>query len=155
ALRDRQADPPPIWKSILPKLLDDPNQTVRRLARRLAVKFRDPEAVRKCIACLLSREKSIPERIDAASDLGDVHPAEGLKPLEDTLIREKDPALRCEICRSLTTYDDPAIPGLVLSQWKAFPPAVRVEAVNLLAGRREWAHSLLSAVARKDVARTD
>jgi putative heme-binding domain-containing protein len=155
ALRDRQADPPSIWKSILPKLLDDPNQAVRRLARRLAVKFHDPEAVHRCIACLLSKEKPIPERIDAASDLGDVHPAEALKPLEDTLVREKDPALRCEICRSLATYDDPAIPPLVLSKWREFPPAVRVEAVNLLAGRKKWAYSLLAAVARKDVARTD
>jgi putative heme-binding domain-containing protein len=43
----------------------------------------------------------------------------------------------------------------VLKSWKEYPSSVRVDAVNLLAGRKEWARQLLAAVGRKEVARTD
>jgi putative membrane-bound dehydrogenase-like protein len=155
ALRDRPAEQPPTWKTVFPDLLNDSDTDVRRMARRLAVKFRDPEAVRRSIACLVDKTRPSGERIDAAADLGDVHPAEALKPMEKALLSEKDPRLLSEVCRSLTTYQDREIGPVVLSGWRRLPPSVRVEAVNLLAGRKEWAGDLLTAVARKDVDRND
>src|SRR5262249_34997690 len=43
----------------------------------------------------------------------------------------------------------------VLRAWRGYPAAVRMEAVNLLAGRKDWAGELLAAVAKKEVARAD
>ena len=43
----------------------------------------------------------------------------------------------------------------VLAGWKSYPPALRGEAVNLLAGRKPWATELLAAVGKGSVPRTD
>jgi putative heme-binding domain-containing protein len=43
----------------------------------------------------------------------------------------------------------------VLAHWKQYPAPVRVEAVNLLAGRKAWARALLAAVGQNQVPRTD
>src|SRR6266849_1181746 len=143
------------WKEVFAVLLQDSDSEVQRLARRLAVNFQDPEAVRRSLAVVLDKQKPIHERVDAVRDLGIAHPAEALGPLQDLLLRESDADLRCEICRALGSYDKPEVPRAVLAGWKSYPSAVRAEAVNVLAGRREWARQLLVAVGNNEVARTD
>ena len=73
--------------------------------------------------------------------------------------KESNAEVRAEAVRALSTYDSPGaikdIPGVVLAGWKGYPPPVRTEAVNLLAGRKEWAALLLAAVGDKRVARTE
>jgi putative heme-binding domain-containing protein len=83
------------------------------------------------------------------------HPNNALQPLETLLVNEKNPELLAQTCRTLTNYSDPKIAKLVLAGWKNYPPGVRTEAVNLLAGRKEWAKDLLAAVGNKQVPRTD
>jgi len=73
--------------------------------------------------------------------------------------RESNPEVRAETVRAFSTFDSPEaikeIPGAVLAGWKGHAPAVRIEVVNLLAGRKEWAKALLDAVGDKRLARTD
>src|SRR5262249_10154130 len=63
--------------------------------------------------------------------------------------------IRGEACGAVAAYDSPEVGKAVLAAWKGYPPAVRGEAVNLLAGRKEWARELLAAVGSKQVPRTD
>jgi putative membrane-bound dehydrogenase-like protein len=155
ALQNRLVDPPAEWKKVLASLQEDKDQEVARLANRLAVNFRDLEALARALATAQDVKKPMKERIDAVRDLGLGHPSNALQPLENLLKQEHDADLQCEICRSLGTYDQPEIAKAVLVNWKDFAPPVRTEAVNLLSGRKDWAGDLLTAVGKKEVPRTD
>jgi putative membrane-bound dehydrogenase-like protein len=155
ALESRQAEQPPGWKKLFASLAADPDAGVRHLARRLATKLHDLEALRQSLKTALDRERPEWERAEAVRDLAAAHPAEALEPLEKLLVADRSIDLRCEACRALSAYDNPGIAQFVLNAWKNYPPALRVEAVNLLAGRKEWAGNLLAAIGRKEVPRTD
>jgi putative membrane-bound dehydrogenase-like protein len=152
---NRQADAPASWKGVLALLRGDRDPEVQRLARRLAVHFRDFEALRRSLAVARDNKRELNERIDALHDLAMAHPEDALHPLENLLKDETDAVLRCEICRTLGSYHQPEIARAVLAGWNHYPPEVRAEAVNLLAERKEWARELLAAVGRKEVPRTD
>jgi putative heme-binding domain-containing protein len=154
-LQNRQFDAPERWKAVVATLLADPDGEVQRLARRLAVNFRDREAVRRALAVVRESAKSAAERRDAVRDLALARPPEAQRPLLDIVLHDRDTGLRCEACRALAGYDSADIARVVLGGWKSYPPVVRVETVNLLAGRKDWAQALLAAVGRKDVPRTD
>jgi putative heme-binding domain-containing protein len=155
AMANRQVQAPAPWQEVFAALRQDSDPQVQHLALRLAVNFHDLQVLRRCLAVALDNQKAIQERSDALRDLAIAHPAEALRPLEELLIHEPDTLLRCEVCRVLGGYDKPEIARAVISGWKDYPPPVRVEAVNLLAGRKDWARELLAAVGSKEVPRTD
>jgi len=154
-LENRQLEPPDNWHAVATVLQRDPDLEVQRLARRLAVKFHDLQALQNALALAMNPHKATGERVDAVRDLAAAHPVEALRPLQDLLAREANEEVRCEICRTLAHYDRPEVGRVVLKGWSSYPAPVRVEAVNLLAGRKDWAGDLLTAVGRKDVPRTD
>jgi putative membrane-bound dehydrogenase-like protein len=155
ALEGRQVDPPAAWTQALEGLSQDRDPEVRRLGRRLAVKFRDPDAIRRSLALAQDSTKPSPERIEAIHDLGLAHPSDALHPLEDLVVHGDDMEIRSEACRALAAYDSAEVPPSILKSWNSYPPALRSEAVNLLAGRKSWAHALLAAVGDKRVPRND
>src|SRR5262249_51153552 len=92
---------------------------------------------------------------DAIRDLSLAHPMEALGPLQELLTDETNLAIRTEACRALAAYDRVEVARAVVAAWKRYPPALRAEAINLLAGRREWARELLAAVGQNLIPRTD
>ncbi len=155
ALKDRQVDQPPGWKELFARLLKDGDGRVQQLARRLAVNFQDREAVRRALAVAADARRGVPERLDAIRALALARPPEARPVLLELLAKGDGDALRREACRALAGYDSPDVPRAVLAGWKGYPPALRVEAVNLLAARKSWARDLLDAVGAKRVPRTD
>jgi putative membrane-bound dehydrogenase-like protein len=155
ALQGQILDGPPSWKAVLPALLADRDPEVQRLARKVAVNFRDPEAVRRALAAARDASKPPAVRIDAVRDLALARPPEARPVLLELMSGDNATELRCEACRALAGYGGAEVPAAVLKGWKNYPPAVRGEAVNLLAGRKDWAAALLDAVGRKEVPRTD
>ena len=155
ALKGRQVDAPGGWGDVFATLGADGDGQVRRLAQELAINFRDPEAARRSLAAALDAGRPAAERRAAVRQLGLAHSPEARQPLLDLVARRGDPELRAEACRALGGYDGPEVASGVLSGWKGYPPPLRVEAVNLLAGRKDWARELLAAVGSKRVPRTD
>jgi putative membrane-bound dehydrogenase-like protein len=159
ALENRQVDAPAEWKAVYAELLQDKDAEVQRLARHLAINFQDPEAIRRALAVAVDTKKPPAERAEAVRDLGLTHRDYALKPLLDLVAKDASAEVRAEAVRALSAYDSPGVvkdvPAVVLAGWKGYPPEVRVAAVNLLAGRKEWAKALLAAVGDKRVARTD
>ncbi len=155
AMQNRLTEPPATWKQVFAALRQDRDRDVQRLARRLAVSFRDRHAIHLCMTIASDSKESLAERVDTVHDLATAHPAEGLRLLEDLLAHDPNVDLRCEVCRALAAYDSPEIARAVLAGWKGYAPPLRVEAVNLLAGRKEWARELLAALSRKEVERAD
>jgi putative heme-binding domain-containing protein len=154
-MENRLVEAPASWNKVSTSLREDKDPEVQRLARRLAIHFRDLQALRRSLEVAQNTRKALSERIGAIHDLGLAHPMEALGPLQAVLKDEADPLLRCEVCRALASYDEPEIAGIVLAGWNRYPPEVRAEAVNLLAERKQWARQLLAAVGRKEVPRTD
>jgi len=155
ALKNRQVDAPANWKKVFGQLIMDQDGRVQELARRLAVHFQDREAIARSLAVARDAEKPTAARIDAIRDLGLAHPVDGLGVLQGLVLAKENPDIRMEACRALAAYDQADIAPKVLSGWKSYPPALRAEAVNLLAGRKVWARELLLAVGKKQVPRTD
>jgi putative membrane-bound dehydrogenase-like protein len=154
-LEGRQVDAPPNWKPVSAELDHDPDKEVQRLARRLAVNFRDLEAIHRSLALARDLAKTPAERIEAIHDLSLAHPLEALKPLEDLVARDTNLEIRGEACRALAAYESADVPNIILKNWKDYPPALRSEAVNLLSGRKMWARALLAAVGGNNVPRKD
>src|SRR5262249_35995471 len=152
---NQQVDPPAGWSAVLATLLKDGDGEVQRLARRLAVHFRDAEAVRRCLAVAGDSKAPRRQRLESIRDLAVSHPPEALQPLRELLAGDADVEVRCEACRALEPYNQPDVARTVLEGWKDYPPPLRMEAINLLASRREWAGLLLEAVAQGAVARTE
>jgi putative membrane-bound dehydrogenase-like protein len=155
ALANQQVNPPARWKAVFAKLVQQPDGDIGQLARRLAVHFHDPEAIRASLAMALDGGKPAERRIDAIHDLALVHSPPALQPLARLVLTDPNLEVRCEACRALAGFDTAEVPRQVLRNWKQYPPPLRSEAVNLLAERREWARELLTAVAHQHVPRTD
>ncbi len=154
-MQNRQIDAPAGWKAVREALLSDGDGDVQRLTRRLSVNFRDAEALRRALAVARDATKSVAERAEAVRDLGVAYPAEAYQPLVDLVRGDSARELRAEAARALSGYDRPEVARDVLAGWAKYPPALRVETVNLLAGRKNWAAELLKAVGDKRVPRTD
>ncbi len=155
ALKGRQVDAPDNWKPLYAVLLKEDDAETKKLAQALAINFRDAAAARTALSVARDPKKPKPERVAAVRELAVARIDEARQPLLDLLLNDKDGELRQEVCRALAGYDGNDIPNAVLRGWKDYPPGVRVEAVNLLASRKEWARELLNAVGDKRVARTD
>jgi putative heme-binding domain-containing protein len=121
----------------------------------LAINFRDAAVIRRALAVVRDLMKPRRERLDAIHALAIAHPPAAREPLQKIVAEDKDVELRAEACRALSSYDNPEISRSVIAGWKSYPPAVRTEAVNLLASRKEWANAMLNAIGDKRVPRTD
>jgi putative membrane-bound dehydrogenase-like protein len=154
ALKNRQVTPPPSWRKVF-ELTNDTDKRIQALALRLGVHFQEGIFIARSLAVARDSEKPIAARIDAIRNLALAHPPEGLKVLQGLVHAKDNVELRIEACRALASYDQLEVAHQVLSGWKSYPPALKAEAVNLLAGRKAWARELLLAVGKKTVARTD
>jgi putative membrane-bound dehydrogenase-like protein len=155
ALQNQQVNPPGEWKRVFAALTADGDGEVPRLARRLAVHFRDVEAIKRALATARDLKQMTDRRLEAIRDLGLAHPPEARARLLALFSNDPFTEVRCEACRALAAYAGPETARDVLATWGKQPPRVRAEAVNLLAERREWARELLAAIGNNQVPRTD
>jgi putative membrane-bound dehydrogenase-like protein len=155
ALAGKVKDRPVLWLALYARLKRDSDPEVRRLALRLAVNFHDLAALRRSLALARDPKKNVAERLDALRDVALVHPVEARPVLLALVTKDRSTRVRAEACRALVAYQDNDIPRTLLAKWKTYPPEVRIAAVGLLSGRKEWARELLTAVGKKRVPRTD
>jgi putative membrane-bound dehydrogenase-like protein len=155
AFQGRQLKPPSEWQNVFRELEKNRDADIRRLAHRMAVTFGDRQVVLRSLSLAEDPAKQSVQRIDAIRDLALAHPSEALKPLQQLVQADSNLEVRTEACRALGSYENPEVAQGILASWKEFPPALRGEAVNLLAGRKNWARELLAAVGEKKVPRAD
>jgi putative membrane-bound dehydrogenase-like protein len=153
AIGNRTLDEPKEWKTVRDVLTKDANAGVQRLANSLAVKFSDPEAVRRALAVASDASRPATERAAAVRDLGVARSSATLKPLMDMVRTDGPPELRAEAVRALGNFDVPTLGKDLLSPWTEYPVPLRNEVVQVLAGRKDWAGELLNAVGDKKVDR--
>ncbi len=154
ALANQSVDAPEGWKAVREELAKSGNPKLVALANKLAVNFRDPEAVARAMA-MLKHPKSVADRVEAIRQLAQLQAPNGGNLFLALVASETSPLpVRIEAVRGLAVYPKPGYATALLSLWKDFPPEVRTEVVNLLAGRKEWAKALLLALGDKTLDRT-
>jgi putative membrane-bound dehydrogenase-like protein len=153
-LKARTVDAPPAWAALQSELITDANPQVQRLARALAVAFRDPAAVQRALAIVRDSKKPSEERAEAIRQLAQLKAAEAPTLFLSLARQENDLGVRQEAARGLAALDKPDLAKDILAAWKSYPPPVRGELVNVLAGNRAWAKDLLAAVAAGTVEKT-
>jgi putative membrane-bound dehydrogenase-like protein len=155
AFKGRLVDGPANWKDVHAALEKDASKDVQALVNRLAVSFRDPEAVKRSLGIATDAKASIKERIDAIRDLALARPDSALQPLLKIARSDEAGELRAEAIRALGSFDAPNIAPELLADYGKLARNLKGEVVNVLAGRKEWARALLDAVGTKKVERTD
>jgi putative membrane-bound dehydrogenase-like protein len=155
ALDRQQFDAPAGWRELHKVLHASSDQSERQLAQRLAISFRDVEAIKRSLAIATDIGKPLAERIDAVRDLGLARPETARQPLLKLAKSGEAIELRAEAIRALASFDHSGLAKELLADYGTLPLSLRGEVVNSLAGRREWARELLNAVGAKTVARTD
>jgi putative heme-binding domain-containing protein len=154
AIGNRTVDAPHEWEAVHDKLAKDSDATVKRLASSLAIKFKDAAAVHQAMSVAGDATKTTDERLAALRDLAVVR-SPGTVPFLMQLIRgQNDPRLKVEAIRALGGIDVPKVSTDLLAEWGKLSPGERNEAVQVLAGRKDWASDLLKAVGDKKVDRT-
>ncbi len=155
ALKDRVVDAPADWSAIRTELLKDADAETQRYINLLSVSFRDPEAMKRAYEIVHDLKQSPQERAEAVRQIALLRHPQALSTLLSLTRQEQSLPVRVEAMRSLALLPNRGIAREVLDAWSKYPPEVRAEAANLLAGRKEWARLLLDAVGSKKVARTD
>src|SRR5262249_5793668 len=111
-------------------------------------------AVHRALAIVRDAKKSSGERAEAIRQLAQLKATEAPALLLPLAQKDNDADVRFEAARGLAAFDNANLPKDILVAWKSFPPPVRGELVNVLAGNRAWAKDLLAAVAAGTVEKT-
>ena len=153
ALDKQTVTPPDAWAALRPELAKDAR--LAPMADKLAVSFRDPKAIADAFAAVKDAKRSADDRAEAVRRLAALKPSEAAHLFVTLTQTDPVPAVRIEAARGLAAFDAATIAAQVLAAWKDYPPAVRSELVNTLAGRKPWAKQLLAAMQAKTVDRRD
>ena len=155
ALANQTVTAPKEWAAIRDELAKSDNAKLVSLANKLAVSFRDPEAIARALGVLKNTEKTATERAEAVRQLAQLKAPDAAKLFRELAAQSTAPLpVRVEAVRGLAAFADRDTPASLFAAWKEFPPEVRTEAVTLLAGRKEWARALLLGLGDKTLDRT-
>ena len=156
ALDKQTVTPPKSWFAVRAEIERGQDPKLLSLINRLAVSFRDPEAVKRAMAAFENSTIPIEARVEAASQLAALKPKE-IEKVFVSAIRSDDAPLSLKIAaaRGLAGLTNPQVASDLIDGWKQYPPALRAELVNTLAGQKDSARALLAALAAKRVDRAD
>ncbi len=114
------------------------------------------EPARTALHALVA-DAAIPDatRVKAADLLKQVHDPRAKELFLTQLAEAKSDALRIGLLAGLEAYDDPMIGGFVREHYKAWSPAVKKRAIQLLLARPTWAIELMQQVERGSFPKAD
>jgi putative membrane-bound dehydrogenase-like protein len=148
----RKARPPEAWTAFAASARRSIIQEVRRQVRDLGVVFGDGRALAELLRIAGDGGADGPSRRAALAVLID-NRVPDLLPLLRRLVSDR--ATAALAMRGLGILDSPDTPRLVLDHLQLLDSNQRPEAINTLAGRKEYARVLLKAVADGRVPRGD
>jgi putative membrane-bound dehydrogenase-like protein len=131
---------------ILGRFLNDPSEQVRDAAFAAAPYFHLPAMVRDALAAAASEELSVERRERAVRFLRGGEFA-AVAPVLGKILTDPSPQdLKAAAAMTLSEFEDPAVPALLLAGWDGYGPAVAARAAEALLRNRHWAAALLDAV---------
>ncbi len=155
ALDKQTVNAPEGWTALQAEIAKDNNPKLVALANKLAVSFRDPEAIKRAISVLRDSKQSDEVRMEAIRQLALVKAPDADK-LFLTVLRQGFPMpVKLEAARGLAAFNNPQIPADILKDWAKYPQPLRSELIGVLATRKEWAKALLQGMADKKIDRAE
>ena len=148
----RRLNAPNGWTEVYRKLTKSLSKDVRSEATSLGVTFGDADALESLRALVASNQEEAGSRRSALKALLAAKDP-GLVATLQTLIAE--PALRETALAGLAMYDDPQTPAKILATYSSLSPEEKRSALATLSSRASYGVELLSAVAQKQVPKTD
>jgi len=148
----RQVAMPADWPGVYRKLTQSPEAEVRDKATFLAVLFDDAQALATLRSLVRDASAKPDARRNALQALVYKRSADLLPTLQELL---DDPVLRGPAVRGLAAYNDAAIPGRIVRHYASFTEEEKADAIHTLASRPAYAHALLDAVDKQQIARRD
>jgi len=142
--------PPKSWPEVYAKLITD--RKVQREAEAVAVLLGDKAAIAKLSSIVTDSKADAVERLAAIELLRPLKLPEFAKTLRGLL---EDPTVRTAAIRGLAAFADGETPAAIIKAYPKFTAEEKLDAVQTLAARKEWANALLDAVEKKDVPRAD
>ncbi len=155
ALAGQSVNAPDSWAALQAEIAKENNPKLVALANKLAVSFRDPAALKRALDAAANTGLTAEVRAEAVRQLGSIKAPEAGTLLLNLVRKDAAEAVRVEAARALAGFDNPKIPTELLAAWKDFSKGLRPEVVNTLATRKEWAKTLLTAMADKKIDRTE
>ena len=134
---------PAKWKSLQAALDSSPDKEIGRLTRELSVVFGDGRAIADVVRRSSRKSADPPARHDAVRVLVEARDKRAV-PVLLQLLDDRD--IGPDAARGLASFDDPAIPGLLLKQFHKMRETVRDAAIVTLSSRPAWARLLLAAI---------
>lgn len=144
---------PEEWDAVYDKLMQSPDEEVRRQALALAATLGGKGALDRLRQTLADGEAPAEARKFALGSLLAARDAATL-PLLSELIAKPGP-LRAPALRGLAGYDDPGIPAAIIAIFTELEVAERPDALNTLVGRRAGARALLVAIDAEKIPATE
>ncbi len=138
------------WAAAYEKIGSNPK--LQREAEAVAVLFGDKEAIGALLKRTTDKGATPESRSSAIELLRPLKLPEFAKTLRGLL---DDPAVRTAAIRGLAAFADADTPAAIIKAYPKFTTEEKLDAVQTLAARKEWANALLDAVEKKDVPRAD
>jgi putative heme-binding domain-containing protein len=147
----RDITPPADWSALNARLSASPNAELRKLVQQLSQVFGDVAAGDAALTTLRDAKADPAARREALKALLTQRHAELFSALEALL----DQSLRIEAIRAYGTFDQPAVPELLLKRYPTFDAAGQRAVIETLATRKSFARPLLEAMKSGSVKKTD
>lgn len=143
---------PAAWEAAYESLLKSEDQLVRHQADQVAVSFGDRRILPRMRAVLADANAELERRTMALDVLIRGRDADAAPALLAIL---KTPQLRGRAIRALAAYDHDGTAKQLISLYSSFTDSERRAAIGTLTSRAPYAHALLDAVEKGDIARVD
>ncbi|HEY2783842.1 MAG TPA: PVC-type heme-binding CxxCH protein [Fimbriiglobus sp.] len=153
ALDGQVVDAPRGWAEYRSAIAKDATPETRQLLNKLAVSFRDPEAMKRAYAAVHDVKLSTADRIEALRQIVLMKHPDALSTVGSMMRQEIDLKVRAEAARQLAAFDNPRLGAETVRDWKMYPKEIRADVVNSLASRKPWARALLTALKQKKIDR--
>ena len=148
----RNVTPPQGWAALSKKFGQSKDRNVRDLSIKLSQIFGDRDATQRLIALLKDTAADESQRLAALRSLLDQQSKEVSDVLEALL---DEPAFTLAAVRGYASIADESAPSILLGRYERFSPELRRAVIETLASRKDYAESLLEAIAQKKISRED
>jgi putative heme-binding domain-containing protein len=147
-----KAEMPKGWGAVESKLGKSSHGEIRTLTRSLSLTFGSENALNALRTILKDKSAATSDRLNAMNALvqtGDPQLPGAL------LILVKDPDVRSDAIRHLARFNQTATPGVLLEVYNELTGSEKQRALSVLASRAQYAKSLLGAIERGGIPKSD
>jgi len=155
ALDKQTVNAPEAWTALQAEITKENNPKLVALANKLSVSFRDPAAIKRALEIAANVKLPVEARTEAIRQLATLKADDAVAVLFNIIKNDHSNAVKAEAVRSLASFNHPKLAANLLAGWKDYPKEIRPDVVGTFATRKEWAKTLLQAMADKTIDRAE